>query len=110
MNKVIVSYLIIKLLFKKNEIVKKCGVTELQQKIKKNKKSFKKNMITIVDQIENYENNSRNSLSDYHIPRITHNTRTDFFSVLIDSSFNGYSYLFCCLQDLYCVQNRYALY
>lgn len=56
-------------------------------------KSFKKNMITIVDQIENYENNSRNNLPDYHIPRITHNTRTDFFSVLIDSSSNGYSYL-----------------
>ena len=35
-------------------------------------------MITIVNQIENYENNSIDNLPDYHIPRITHNTRTDF--------------------------------
>ena len=56
-------------------------------------KSFKKNMITIVNQIENYENNSIDNLPDYHIPRITHNTRTDFFSVAIDSSWNGYSYI-----------------
>ena len=52
-----------------------------------------RNFIISLPSIEKYQSTRVSGVLNYTIPRVVHNTRENFASIMMDSSYNGYSYL-----------------